>query len=77
MRKISQVYQVAIASAICVLILMIAVGGSYVLGLHALSQSQHKWCTTLELLTQGPQPSTQQGKTFRIHLKELEHNFGC
>lgn len=78
--------RVAVASALIVLMLVAAVGGSYFLGLHAISQSQHKWCTTLALLTeqQVPRPadpkanpSRENAWLFYVHLKELERGFGC
>jgi hypothetical protein len=68
------------------LMLLLAVGGAYVLGLHAIHTSDHRWCTTLSLLTQQPiprpanaskNPSRENAYLFYTHLKTLEGQFGC
>jgi hypothetical protein len=78
--------RVAAASALIVLWLLAAVGGSYWLGLQAIGQSQHNWCGALTLLTKQPvprpsdpaaNPSRENTYLFYVHLKQLERKFGC
>jgi hypothetical protein len=78
---------IIIASVLVIVItLALAIGGAWLLALHAQNASQHKWCTTLELLTQqripdpadaAANPSRENAYLFYIHLKELEREFGC
>lgn len=74
------------ASLVIVVMFAASIAGSYALGLHALRQSQSHWCTTLTLLTSRPvtrpadpaaNPSRENAWLFYVHLRELEHDFGC
>lgn len=78
--------KILIAVTTVVIITILAIAGSYALGLHSLQQSQHQWCTTLDLLTATPvkapsnpkaNPSRENNYRFYFHLKELERDFRC
>lgn len=78
--------KIALAVTVLMVLLGAAIGGSYLLSLHALDQSQSHWCKTLTLLTERavPQPanpaanpSREDAWLFYEHLKELESDFGC
>jgi hypothetical protein len=78
---------IIIASVLVIVItLALAIGGAWLVALRAQDSSQHKWCTTLELLTRqrvpdpadpAANPSRENAYLFYIHLKELEREFRC
>lgn len=60
--------------------------GSYWLAASAVRSSNHRWCSTLGLLTSKPvprpadpkaNPSRENAYVFYAHLKTLERDFGC
>lgn len=74
--------------AIVVVFLFIAgaVAGSYALSVHALDQSQHQWCDTLNLLTVHPvakpsdpaaNPSRMESYEIYLDFVSLRDRFGC
>jgi hypothetical protein len=76
--------KIVIASVVVVLGLVGAFAGSYILAIHALSQSDHNWCQALSLLTSHPVPKPAPGNPSRLEnyefyldLVSLEHRFGC
>ena len=78
--------RVLAASVVIVVVFIASIAGSYLLGLHALHQSQGQWCTTLTLLTSRPvpkptdpaaNPSRENAWLFYQHLRDLERAFGC
>lgn len=69
-------------------VVALVVGGNvftFTLARSAIDNSQHRWCSTLELLTTPPVPkpvskkdvSRERGYVFYLHLKDLERRFGC
>jgi hypothetical protein len=78
--------RLAAAIITAVAVLVIAIGGSYALTLHALDASQRKWCATLNLLTSqavpkpadpASNPSRQQAYVLYSDFLDLRHRFGC
>lgn len=78
--------RVMAACALMIVMLLAAIGGSYLLALHALDQSDAQWCTTLSMLTTpavpkpadpAANPSRVRSYEFYTSLVQLEHRFGC
>ena len=78
--------KVIAACALMIAMLLAAVGGSYLLALHALDRSDAQWCTTLSMLTTpavarpadpAANPSRVRSYEFYVNLRQLEHRFGC
>jgi hypothetical protein len=66
--------------------LLLAIAGSYWVALAVSQRGDHRWCTTLALLTaqkvQRPEHpeqdvSRQRAYIFYVHLTNLERQFGC
>lgn len=70
--------KLALAVGTIFLLLFAAIGGSYALSLHAIDQSQRKWCTTLALIQNArpPHPTGFQARYFE-DLTQLYRDFGC
>jgi phosphatidylserine/phosphatidylglycerophosphate/cardiolipin synthase-like enzyme len=80
------VNEVTLASIILAVLLAAGWLVVYWLAVGAVNTSDHRWCTTLELLTSKPvaKPthpasdlSRERAYVFYLHLKELERDFGC
>jgi hypothetical protein len=80
--------EVTLASLIIAILLAAGWLANYWLAVHAINTSNHRWCSTLQLLTEHPpaKPSAPPGPVrtgqerayvFYLHLKDLETSFGC
>jgi hypothetical protein len=78
--------RVVLAALVATVILCASVAGSVALSVAAIDNSQHKWCTTLVLLTKNKvskpadptaNPSRENAYIFYSNLKHLERSFNC
>lgn len=78
--------KVSLAGLVALVLVFVGTLLSIWIGLHAVSTSQHRWCSTLELLTKHPvskpsdpkaNPSRENAYIFYSNLKILERQFGC
>lgn len=76
----------ALAAGVLVLLLLLAVAGSYWVAAWEVTRNDQRWCDTLSLLTSTPvprpadpaaNPSRQQTYLFYTDLATLRNQFGC
>lgn len=81
-----QAWRTSLALAVVLVVVVGGVAVAVLVSLSAVRSSDHRWCTTLTLLTAEPvprpasptaDPSRQRAYVFYIHLKDLEREFGC
>ena len=75
------------AAAIALLMVLAAIGGSYLLTEHYVNASQHKWCTTLDTLDNADQKALHAPPSQRPHgayslalitdFHQLRNSLGC
>jgi hypothetical protein len=78
--------KVGISAILIVIGVAVAVGGSYLLGLHALTQSQHALCPIVRLVTAKPiprptdpakNPSRVANYEFYEDFAQVRQQYGC
>lgn len=79
-------WKVWIAAFTVVGLVVAAIVGAWVIAVNTANSSNHKWCTTLELLTSHQvhkpadpkaNPSREGAYQFYVNLKKLERQFNC
>lgn len=67
-----------VAITVVILGFVVSIAGSYALSLHAIDQSQRRWCATLGLIQNAKPPhATAFQQRYFTDLRELYRDFGC
>ena len=78
--------KLAISVVIVVIGIAVAIGGSYMLSLQAIHNSDQQWCTALNLLTRTPVPAPSDPKAnpsraqaYQLYedFVAIKHRYGC